>query len=229
LKRYTVLILVRNRPLEKQLLAGLGQHYDVMVARLRREALSCLEDKAVDLILIDVPSIRFSLARFYDDVLTDGPERRLFLLLNKGTRLDQLPRVHGHLRHTFTISQLLRRLARVLPATQGKIVEWCGLRLDIDGHFLMWDTQQASLTPKQAALICAFLQLPETVISRAQLMQDVWGTDFLGDTRTLDVHIHWLRKVLKRLQAPFAFETIRGKGYRLGATSAVPCDGGDVA
>ncbi len=104
MKRYTVLILVRNRPLEKQLLAGLGQHYDVMVARLRREELSCLKDKAVDLILIDVPSIRFSLARFYDDVLTDGPERRLFLLLNEGTRLDQLPRVYGHLRHTFTIS-----------------------------------------------------------------------------------------------------------------------------
>ena len=54
-----------------------------------------------------------------------------------------------------------------------------------------------------------------TLLSRAQLMQDVWGTNFLGDTRTLDVHIHGMRKLLKRLQAPFVLETERGRGYRL--------------
>lgn len=203
------------------MLAGLERHYDVIVARLRREALSCLKDSPVDLVLVDVPSIRFSLSRFYNDALADDPEHRLFLLLNKGMRLDQLPHMHGYLRHTFTIPQLLRRLTRVLPATRGKIVAWCGLRLDIDGHLLLWNTQQVSLTPKQAALIRAFLHTPEAVISRAQLMQDVWGTDFLGDTRTLDVHIHWIRKSLKQLQAPFALETVRGKGYRLMVLSSV--------
>ena len=80
---------------------------------------------------------------------------------------------------------------------------------------LIWDTRQIPLTPKQAALTLAFLRTPEVTLSRARLMQDVWGTDYLGDTRTLDVHIHWLRKSLKQLQAPFMLETLRGKGYQL--------------
>lgn len=215
MKRYTILFLVQNRPLEKQLLAGLGQNYTVKTAHLRREALSCLESTAVDLVLVDAPSIRFNLQRFYDDVLAGDPERRLFLLLGKGTRLDQVPARQGYLRHPFTVSQLLRRLARVLPATQGEVISWRGLRLDIDERFLMWDTSQTSLTPKQAALIRVFLGAPKTVVSRAQLMQDVWGTNYMGDTRTLDVHIHWLRNALRQLQAPFALQTARGKGYRL--------------
>ena len=79
----------------------------------------------------------------------------------------------------------------------------------------MWHTRQIPLTPKQAALTLAFLRSPEETLSRARLMQEVWGTDYLGDTRTLDVHIHWLRKSLKQLQSPFVIKTLRGQGYQL--------------
>ena len=79
----------------------------------------------------------------------------------------------------------------------------------------MWDVRQVALTPKQVALMQAFLRAPLKLISRVQLMQDVWGTDYMGDTRTLDVHIHGVRKLLKRLQVPFVLETERGQGYRL--------------
>ena len=112
-------------------------------------------------------------------------------------------------------SRLLRRLARILPTHQGEVVAWRGLRLDIQGHFLLWDNRQVALTPKQVMLMQAFLRAPATLLSRAQLMQDVWGTNFMGDTRTLEVHIHGMRKLLKRLQTPFVLETERGKGYRL--------------
>jgi DNA-binding response OmpR family regulator len=46
-------------------------------------------------------------------------------------------------------------------------------------------------------------------------MKWVWGTEYMGDTRTLDVHIHWLRKSISQLGAPFAIETERGVGYKL--------------
>ncbi len=174
-----------------------------------------LAEHTIDLVLADVPSTRFDLARFWEDARSRNPEVRFFLLLDKGTRLDQMPRAHGYLRYVFSPSQLLRRLARVLPARQGEIVSWRGMRLDVEGYFLIWETRQVALTPKQTVLIETFMRAPEKVLSRAQLMQDVWGTDFLGDTRTLDVHIHWLRKSLERLQAPFELVTERGKGYRL--------------
>jgi len=214
-KRYTILFLTRYGSLEQQLLPGLSAHYTVHVAQTRREAIAALNAQQVDLILADVPALRFDLVRFWDDARARNRDMRFFLLLEKGTRLDQVPRSHGYLRYTFSLSQLLRRLARVLPTHQGEVVTWRGLRLDIQGHFLMWDTRQVALTPKQVALVQAFLREPDVLLSRAQLMQDVWGTNYLGDTRTLDVHIHGMRKLLRRLQAPFVLETERGKGYRL--------------
>ena len=215
MKHYTILFLTRYRSLEQQLLPGLSAHYTVNVAHTRRDAIAALADHQVDLVLADVPALRFDLARFWDDARARNPDMRFFLLLEKGTRLDQVPRSHGYLRYTFSLSQLLRRLARVLPTHQGEVVAWRGLKLDIQGHFLIWDTKQVALAPKQVVLVCAFLRAPTTLISRAQLMQDVWGTDYMGDTRTLDVHIHGMRKLFKRLQAPFVVETERGKGYRL--------------
>lgn len=215
MKRYTILFLTRYGSLEQQLLPGLSAHYTVHVAQTRREAIAVLNAQQVDLILADVPALRFDLVRFWDDARARNRDIRFFLLLEKGTRLDQVPRSHGYLRYTFSLSQLLRRLARVLPTHQGEVVTWRGLRLDIQGHFLMWDTRQVALTPKQVALVQAFLREPDVLLSRAQLMQDVWGTNYLGDTRTLDVHIHGMRKLLRRLQAPFVLETERGKGYRL--------------
>ncbi len=215
MKKNTILFLVQYRSLEQKLLAGLNAHYEVLVAQTRREAMAFLATHTVDLVLADVPSARFNLARFWEDARARNPEVRFFLLLDKGTRLDQMPRAHGYLRYVFSPSQLLRRLARVLPTHQGEVVAWQGLRLDVEGYFLIWETRQVALTPKQTTLIQAFLRAPDKVLSRAQLMQDVWGTDFLGDTRTLDVHIHWLRKSLERLQAPFVVATERGKGYRL--------------
>ncbi len=194
---------------------GLGVHYTVSVAQTRREAIAVLAGQPVDLVLADVPAVRFDLVRFWDDARARNPDIRFFLLLNKGTRLDQVPRSHGYLRYTFSLSQLLHRLARVLPVHQGEVVAWRGLRLDVEGYFLMWDTKQVALTPKQVALVQAFLRAPGTLLSRVQLMQDVWGTKYMGDTRTLDVHIHGMRKLLERLQAPFVVETERSKGYRL--------------
>lgn len=215
MKSYTILFLTRYRSLEQQLLPGLSTHYTVSVAQTRREAIAALGAQQIDLILADVPALRFDLVRFWDDARARNPDTRFFLLLEKGTRLDQVPRSHGYLRYAFSLPQLLRRLARILPTHQGEVVAWRGLRLDILGHFLLWDNRQVALTPKQVALVQAFLRAPEALVSRVQLMQDVWGTNYMGDTRTLDVHIHGMRKLLKRLQAPFVLETERGKGYRL--------------
>lgn len=224
MKQHTILFLTRYRALEQELFAGLSTHYTVSVAQTRREALTALTDQSVDLVLADVPVVRFDLSRFWDDARAHNPEIRFFLLLNKSTQLDQVPHSHGYLRYTFSLSQLLPRLARVLPAHQGAVVAWRGLRLDIEGYFLLWDTKPVALSPKQVALVQAFLRAPDTLLSRAQLMQDVWGTDFMGDTHTLDMHIHGMRTLLARLQAPFVVKTERGKGYRLVCSLPEPSD-----
>ncbi len=215
MKRYRILFIERYRTVEARVLPALLQHYDVELVHGRREAMGTLEQHVPDLILVDVPSIRFDLERFCEDIKQRQIGISFFFLLGKGMRLDRLPRAHGFLRHEFTIRQLLNRLERILPEQTGELITWKGLQLNCTTNSLAWETEEIFLTPKQAALARVFINAPEALLSRAQLMQDVWGTDYLGDTRTLDVHIHWLRKALRSLKAPFCLETVRGRGYRL--------------
>lgn len=210
-----ILFIVHNRAVERSLLTGLLQRYSVSVANLRREALKLLAENEVDLILIDVPSIRFDLIRFFESLKEIDAVSPIFLLLGKGGRFDQVPHADGYLRHPVTTRQLLRRLGRILPARSGELVSWKGLSLDTESQLLIWQGQRVPLTPKQALLALTFLRQPDRLLTRASLMQDVWGTSFLGDTRTMDVHIHWFRAALKQLDAPFSLVTQRRKGYYL--------------
>jgi DNA-binding response OmpR family regulator len=210
-----ILFIVHNRAVERSLLTGLVQRYNVSVANLRREALKYLAENEVDLVLFDVPSIRFDLTRFFDSLKQMDAMCLTFLLLGKGGRFDQAPHADGYLRHPVTTRQLLRRLARILPSHSGEVVSWNGLSLDTASQLLMWRGQMIPLTPKQATLALTFLRKPDILLTRADLMQDVWGTSFLGDTRTMDVHIHWFRKALEQLDAPFSLVTQRRKGYYL--------------
>ena len=215
MKRYRILFVERYRTVEREVLPVLLQNYDVHLVRGRRDAMASLDDRAPDLVLIDVPSIRFDLERFCQDIKERVPGISLFFLLGKGMRLDRFPRPHDFLRHDFTTRQLLSRLSRSLPEETGEIFGWQGLELDCTTNALTWKREDVFLTPKQAALMLEFIRAPEELLSRAWLMQEVWGTDYLGDTRTLDVHVHWLRKALRSLKAPFRFQTVRDKGYRL--------------
>jgi DNA-binding response OmpR family regulator len=215
LDRQVVLFLVARRAVERRFCPSLEQRYTVRVSRLRRDALQILETELPNLVLIDVPSIRFDIARFFESFPASHVSIATFLFLGKGMRLDQMPRANGYLRHPFTPRQLMRRLSRVMPIGSREMVMWQNLSLDTENRFLIWHGQQVPMTPKQAALAQVFLTEPDTLVSREQLMQEVWGTDYMGDTRTLDVHIHWLRKAVANLNAPFVIETERGVGYRL--------------
>ena len=72
------------------------------------------------------------------------------------------------------------------------------------------------LTPKECKLLAILIQNAGQIVSRKALMKHVWDTEYLGDTRTLDVHICWLRqKVEEDPKAPQYILTKRGKGYTL--------------
>jgi two-component system alkaline phosphatase synthesis response regulator PhoP len=209
-----VLFAVAHRTVERQLHPVLHRHYELTSVRLRREAMQALEgDPLPDLILVDVPSIRFDVTRFFESLEMMDLTIATFLLLGKGMRLDQMPKAHGYLRHPFSSRQLLARLRRVLPPTLQRTVEWRGLCLDTESNFLIWDERHAPVTPKVAALSRMFLTRPDEIITREELMKEVWGTDYMGDTRTLDVHIHWFREALTEVGAPFELMTQRSVGY----------------
>jgi two-component system, OmpR family, phosphate regulon response regulator PhoB len=78
--------------------------------------------------------------------------------------------------------------------------------------------QEVNLSPKEFRLLELFLKYPRRVWSRDQLLERVWGMDFMGDSKTVDVHIRWLREKLEQdPRHPQYLQTVRGFGYRLGS------------
>ena len=76
---------------------------------------------------------------------------------------------------------------------------------------------EVNLSPKEFRLLELFMSYPRRVWSREQLIEQVWGADFLGDTKTVDVHIRWLREKLEQEPSqPEYLITVRGFGYRFG-------------
>jgi DNA-binding response OmpR family regulator len=122
-----------------------------------------------------------------------------------------------YLEHPYTARKLLNRVKALLPAddVNGEVVR-CG---DIVLHLSKPSVEVAGqserrLTPKLAKLLEEFARYPNEIVSRRQLMQNVWNTDYIGDTRTLDVHIRWVREIIEVDPAkPQLLKTVRGKGY----------------
>ena len=91
-----------------------------------------------------------------------------------------------------------------------------GLTMDLLQHKVMLDGRTISMKPKEFELLAFLSRHPDQVFSRDQLLDQVWGYEFGGDTRTVDVHIRWLREKIEETPSkPTYLETVRGVGYRL--------------
>lgn len=88
------------------------------------------------------------------------------------------------------------------------------LRIDLAGRRVLVRGQELELQPKQFDLLTYLVRNRGTVLTRNQLLHNVWGYDYAGDTRTVDVHIRWLREKLEEDPAdPKLIQTVRGVGY----------------
>jgi two-component system phosphate regulon response regulator PhoB len=97
-----------------------------------------------------------------------------------------------------------------------------GLALDLKNRQLVGQQGAYKLTPQECRLLEAFMSHPDEVLTRRFLMKRVWQTDYLGDTRTLNVHIRWLRqKIEENPSQPRYLRTVRGVGYRFGNPQSV--------
>jgi DNA-binding response OmpR family regulator len=77
------------------------------------------------------------------------------------------------------------------------------------------DGATVHLKPKEFELLAYFMRNPGRAVTRDQLLSDIWGFDFAGDTRTVDVHVRWLRtKIEDAPDVPVRLVTVRGTGYR---------------
>ncbi len=204
--------------------------YEVMVAGNGRAALQHL-NKNPDLVVLDImmPEMDgFEVARRIRQRPAYIP---ILMLTAKDTSLDKVTGLElgadAYLTKPFEPGELLaqvRALFRLMAKSGG---EEKGERPLLCGPITLWSEQHRvelageviELTPKEFALLELFMRRPGYVFGRETLLREVWGYEYLGDSRTVDVHIQRLRaKIEADSSQPQFLHTVRGFGYRLVAT-----------
>lgn len=125
---------------------------------------------------------------------------------------DYVTKPFGMMELVSRIKAVLRRSGRANSKTEDIIISG-GLEIDTKKHEVKAEGEVVSLTLKEYELLKRLMQNPNIVMTRDSLLEDIWGYDFDGETRTVDVHIRTLRQKLGNCGE--RIETVRGVGYRI--------------
>ena len=138
----------------------------------------------------------------------------------KGSEYDKVIGLDGgaddYLAKPFGMMEMASRIKAVLRRTapkQAKVISYGEITLDENRHNVDVNGTPVSLTLKEYEILRLFMENPGQVFTREMLLSDIWGIDFIGETRTVDVHIGTLRT--KLAEAGDMIETVRGVGYKL--------------
>ena len=127
---------------------------------------------------------------------------------------DYLAKPFGMMEMVARVKAVLRRCQKSSSEPINGLCHLDGLKLDPELHEVWLDEERMPLTLKEYEILKLLLLNPQKVFTREELLNSIWGYDFFGETRTIDVHIRTLRQKLGRLED--IIETVRGVGYRLG-------------
>lgn len=101
----------------------------------------------------------------------------------------------------------------VSSASKGKCVEYPGITINLTNYSVMVDNQSVEMPPKELELLYFLASSPNQVFTREQLLDQIWGYEYIGDTRTVDVHIKRLREKIKD-HSGWSLSTVWGIGYK---------------
>jgi DNA-binding response OmpR family regulator len=196
--------------------------YEVREARDGQEALTNARENTPDLIVLDVmlPGLDgFSICR----ILRAEMETPIILLTARMGEMDKIVGLESgaddYVTKPFSTGELVARIRAVMrrarPSQSGLVIEQGPLRLNLERRRAYRQERELTLSPKEFDLLAELMRHPGIALSRDTLMDRVWGYDFMGDTRTVDVHIRWLReKIEEEPSNPNYIQTVRGVGYR---------------
>ncbi len=116
----------------------------------------------------------------------------------------------------FTTRKLVNRIMKLLPGDESKFTRKGPIVIDPDRNLVTANGHRTTLTPRLFSLLTFLINQSGKTITREDLFKEVWKTSYTGDTRTLDVHISWLRQAIEEdPRNPKLLITVRGVGYKL--------------
>lgn len=181
----------------------------------------------LDLIILDImlPGVNgIDLCRF---LRREGALVPVLMLSAKGTEADRVVGLEvgadDYLTKPFGMRELvarcraLLRRQRLMNSEATNVIRCRGISLYPQECRVTVDEQQVNLSPKEFRILELFMSYPRRVWPREQLLEKIWGPDFIGDSKTVDVHIRWLREKIEQDPSnPAYLVTVRGFGYRFG-------------
>lgn len=222
------MLLVEDEPAQREMLAYNleAEGYAVRRAENGEEALLLIDEAAPDLIILDWMMPRVSGIEVCRQVKS-RPETRGIPVIMLSARSEEVDAVRGldtgaddYVVKPYNLAELMARvrgqLRRVRPAASGVLLRFEDITLDAQTHRVLRAEAELKLGPTEYRLLLVFLEKPGRVLSRDQLLDLVWGRDIYVDSRTVDVHIARLRKVLTAQGGSDPIRTVRGAGYAMG-------------
>ena len=222
----TILVVEDEPTLRETLIEALEvEGFRVVGAADGREALLRFRAERPDLILLDLMLPELSGIDVCRIIRAESGVP-IIMLTAKDSELDKVVGLElgadDYITKPFSLRELSARIRALFRrAEQGvaveeppAVIDLGRIQADLAGHRLLHDGQLVPIKPKAFELLAFLIRHPGQVFTRDQLLERVWGYDYAGETRTVDVHVHWLRTAIEADAAEPAFiHTVRGVGY----------------
>ncbi len=198
--------------------------YDVSVAETGPQALELFDREGADIVLLDLmlPGLPGTEVCRQLRAISNVP---VIMVSAKDEEIDKIVGLElgadDYVTKPYSTRELLARIKAVLrrgnePDPTPAVLEAGPIRMDVERHQVTVHGQPQKLPLKEFELLEFFLRNRGRVLTRGQLIDRIWGADYVGDTKTLDVHVKRLRaKIEEEPSEPVRLVTVRGLGYRL--------------
>jgi DNA-binding response OmpR family regulator len=190
--------------------------FDVQTVQNGGSAVSRLKEVNPSLVVVNAASLRSTGLRICQSLREKNSRIPVLLILAKGNSIDKEDAADAVLTLPFTVQKLVNRIKPLLPGDGKNVMNAGPVRLDVEHRRVKSLGKSSKLTPRLVTLLQMLMEHHGEVVERETLFKKVWETNYTGDTRTLDVHISWLRRAIELdPEKPKFLKTIRGVGYRL--------------
>lgn len=179
-------------------------------------ALAHLDNIIPDLVVVDASSMRTSGKRICQSLHDKESSLPVILVIDQNSDPNDNYGADAILILPFTKQKLINRIRQLLPIQNNGGLTAGPITLDVSQKRAICENKQIQLTPRLVTLLRILMEHPGEVVEREALFREAWETDYTADTRSLDVHMSWLRQAIEdNPRHPKYIKTIRGVGYRL--------------
>lgn len=190
------------------------KEYDIVTAHSGRQALAQAKSHSLDAIVVDTTVPRLN-CKAVCRKLRGETSAPVILIALPNSKIDGAIVTAGIVHKPVVAKKLIACIKAAIESKPPRLLTVGPISLDLEKHKLLRGSKTLALTPKQFALLKLLMSRVGQTVTRKTLMREVWNTDYLEDTRTLDVHIHWVReKVEENPSKPRYLLTVRGQGYK---------------